>query len=138
MSKKPRARVCKKDVSPLAAGQRSGYCSPWRHACTHACWLAHTLTHTTTNSTGRLLPEASPASHWSLLMTNIWRGNWGGETAGAGEPFCWRGVKGRVEGWAGEGFTSLKAACKHSLLLPLWRAEVEQFSTFMFCVLKTC
>lgn len=40
-------------------------------------------------------------------------------------------------GWAGLGLSSLKAACKHSFLLCVWRAEVEQLSAFMFCVLKS-
>lgn len=89
-----------------------------RHVCTHTRWLAlthaglhshmlacmHTLslTHTTINSTGRLLPEASPAPHWSLLMTNICEVAGVERQLGPGEPFCWRGVKGRAEGQAGE------------------------------------
>lgn len=55
------------------------------------------------------------------------------------EPFAGRSEgEGSGLGWGGVGFTPLKAACKHSLLLPLWRAEVEQLSAFMFCVFKSC
>lgn len=57
---------------------------------------------------------------------------------GPSKPFRWQGVKGRAEARAWVGSSSLKAACKHSLLLPLWRAEVEQLSVFMFCVFKSC
>lgn len=48
VSKKPRARVCKKPFSPLAAGQRSSRCSPWMDTCTHTGWLAqtHSRSHT--------------------------------------------------------------------------------------------
>lgn len=57
------------------------------HSHTLVCMHALSLTHTATNSTGRLLPEASPASHWSLLMTNICEVAGVERQLGPGEPF---------------------------------------------------